>query len=84
MKEYSQRLISEAASAGKAGPPAIEKMPPVVKSTWPALSAYIRGGELMAARALSAASTGSARGEKRPRLTPSRGGGRDECYALRD
>ena len=51
MKKYSQRLFSAAASAGKAGPSAIENKPPVVKPTWPVLSAYIRGGRLVAARA---------------------------------
>ena len=84
MKEYSQRLFSTSASAGKSGPPAIENMPPVVKPIWPALSAYIRCGELMAERTPAAAATGSARDEKRPRSSSSRGGGRGECYALRD
>ena len=51
MKKYSQRLFSAAASAGKTGPSAIENKPPVVKPTWPVLSAYIRGGRLVAARA---------------------------------
>ena len=77
-------MFGAKASARKSGPPAIENMPPAVKTIWPALSAYIRGGGLMAAKAPSTAATGSTRGEKRPQSTSSQGRGLGECYALRE
>ena len=59
-------------------------MPPVVNPTLPALNVYIRVRGLMAAGTPSEAAMGSARCEKRPRSTSSRGGGRVDADALRD
>ena len=85
MKAYAQRLFVAAVAAAKAGPPAIEDMPPVVTPKWQSLGNYIRGGGLMDARATPAVAAVSVRGEKRPRSTGSGGGGRfGVCYTWRD
>ena len=66
------------------GPPAIENIGLVETLTWAALSSNIKRGGVMAARARPAAATGSARGEKHPRSTSSRGSTRGECFTFRD
>ena len=79
MKEYSQRLFTEAVAAAKGPPPVIENMPGVVFPTWPALTNNIRGGGLLGAAASPMA--GAGRTEKGSRQTPGGGSGFGDWFA---